>query len=57
MANEADATNNIKLRYLRSPDAAWSYSQLYIFKNQNKIIKDQVEKSFGQSINSLYPFY
>ena len=57
MARDADTTNNIRLRYLRSPDSEALDSQLYIFKNQKKIIKDQVKKSFGQMINSLYPFY
>ena len=57
MAIDADATNNIRLRYGRSLDSEALDSQLYIFKNQKKIIKDQVKKSFGQMINSLYPFY
>ncbi|EPA06382.1 hypothetical protein BG20_I1753 [Candidatus Nitrosarchaeum limnium BG20] len=55
-ATDAEDTNNIKFRY-ECPPVSAPYSQLYIFENLQKIIKDQLGKSFGQIINSLYPFY
>jgi len=54
-ASEAAVPNNIKPRCLWPLDSERLF-QLYILRTVRKIIKEQIEKSFGQIINSVYPF-
>lgn len=46
-AESAEIENRVRFRYLKPPDCDSPYSQLYIFENLKKMIKDRVKKSFG----------